>query len=97
MVGTEWDIPIVFGTLIALDHRSSGRAIDILRVPLDRAALIGILAGGGVRSGDDRAATNAAGSKFKPRVHAFAGFNFAICSVTSSSVAHPRKYRQIIS
>jgi hypothetical protein len=33
----------------------------------------------------------------KPRAQLVAGFNFAICSISSSSVAQPMKYRQTIS
>ena len=37
------------------------------------------------------------GSMLEPRAHSIAGFRFAICSTSSSSVAKPMKYRQTIS
>jgi hypothetical protein len=88
---------IVFGTLIALGHRTLWGGIVLGGASFDRAEFIRFSASHEARSGDHRAAANAAGSQFKPRAQAFAGFNFAMCAVTSSSVAHPRKYRQILS
>jgi hypothetical protein len=59
--------------------------------------ITGILVALGDQYANHRAAANTAGSASKPQAQDFASFHFAMWVATSSSFAHPMKYRQIIS
>ena len=87
------DMPIVFGTAFVLGRAavfgSSDLACDLYVSEAVRPPLRGLA--------HHSAAANAAGSTGEPRAQSVAGFNFAICSISSSSVAQPMKYIQTIS
>ena len=84
---------IVFGTPIVLCSR--GRPSQSVMTPVQFAEPLR-----GARLScrrQHRAAANAAGSMREPRAQSVAGFNFAMWSMSSSSVARPVKYMLTIS
>ena len=84
---------IVFGTPIVLCSR--GRPRQSVMTPVQFAEP---LKWARLSSGrQHRAAANAAGSMGEPRAQSVAGFNFAMWSMSSSSVARPVKYMLTIS
>ena len=86
--------PIVFGTSLAL---GTPTVLDSGEMPDNAVEIAKILVPLRDEFADHRAAANAAGSASEPQAQGFAGFNLAMCATTSSRVAHPMKYRQIIS
>jgi hypothetical protein len=83
----------VFGTPCVLGGLGRGPSVSMWTL-----SRLGLAVGCGLLSRRQyRAAANAADPMGEPRAQLVAGFNFAMWLASSSSVAHPMKYRQIIS